>query len=101
MCVFQYSRTAALSIDGKYNSTMRRRDFDALGSTTFDILVVGGGIHGLATAYAAARRGASVALIDKGDFGASTSFNHQHTAHGGLRSLQTGRVGHARESILE
>jgi glycerol-3-phosphate dehydrogenase len=80
---------------------MRRRDFDALGSTTFDVLVVGGGIHGLATAYAAARRGLAVALIDKSDFGAATSFNHQHTAHGGLRSLQTGRLGSARESILE
>jgi glycerol-3-phosphate dehydrogenase len=80
---------------------MRRRDFEALGSTTFDILVVGGGVHGLATAYAAARPGLAVALIDKGDLGASTSFNHQHTAHGGLRSLQTGRLGRARESILE
>src|SRR4051812_21059514 len=80
---------------------MRRRDFDALGSTTFDVLVIGGGIHGLASAYAAARRGLPVALIDESDFGAATSFNHQHTAHGGLRSLQSGRLGYARESILE
>ena len=36
-----------------------------------------------------------------GDFAAATSFNHQRTAHGGLRSLQTGRIGHARESIRE
>jgi glycerol-3-phosphate dehydrogenase len=80
---------------------MQPRDFQALGAETFDVLVVGGGIHGLATAYAAAGRGLRVALVDKGDFGASTSFNHQRTAHGGLRSLQTGRLGHARESILE
>jgi glycerol-3-phosphate dehydrogenase len=80
---------------------VRSRDFNQLADSTFDLLVVGGGIHGLATAYAAARRGLAVALIDKGDFGASTSFNHQHTAHGGLRSLQTGRLGYARESILE
>ena len=80
---------------------MRPRDFQALGSATFDLLVVGGGIHGLATAYAAAGRGLSVALVEAGDFGAATSFNHQRTAHGGLRSLQTGRFGHARESIRE
>src|SRR5262245_10880661 len=80
---------------------MRPRDFQALGSETFDLLVVGGGIHGLATAYAAAGRGLRVALVEAGDFGASTSFNHQRTVHGGLRSLQTGRVGYARESILE
>src|SRR5215471_783590 len=80
---------------------MRPRDFQALGTETFDVIMLGGGIHGLATAHAAAGRGLNVALVEAGDFGASTSFNHQRTAHGGLRSLQTGRLGHARESILE
>jgi len=80
---------------------MRPRDFDALADTTFDVLVVGGGIHGLATALDAAARGLAVALIEAGDFAAATSFNHQRTAHGGLRSLQSGRLGHARESIRE
>ena len=80
---------------------MQPRDFQALGTGDYDLLVVGGGIHGLATAYAAAGRGLRVALVDADDFGASTSFNHQRTAHGGLRSLQTGRLGYARESILE
>ena len=78
---------------------MRPRDFDALSETTYDVLVVGGGIHGLATALEAAARGLTVALVEAGDFGAATSFNHQRTAHGGLRSLQAGRIGHARESI--
>jgi glycerol-3-phosphate dehydrogenase len=80
---------------------MRARDFDALGETTFDVLVVGGGIHGLATALDAAARGLNVALVEAGDFAAATSFNHQRTAHGGLRSLQSGRFDHARESIRE
>jgi glycerol-3-phosphate dehydrogenase len=80
---------------------MRPRDFEALGDTTFDVLVVGGGIHGLATALNASARGLKVALVDAGDFAAATSFNHQRTAHGGLRSLQSGRLGHARDSIRE
>src|SRR5829696_9374707 len=80
---------------------MQPRDFTALGSTTFDVLVVGGGVHGLATALDASARGLTVALIDAEDFAAATSFNHQRTAHGGLRSLQSGRLGHARESIRE
>jgi glycerol-3-phosphate dehydrogenase len=42
-----------------------------------------------------------VALVEAGDFGAATSFNHQRTAHGGLRALQSGRLGQARESIHE
>jgi glycerol-3-phosphate dehydrogenase len=80
---------------------MRAREFDALGDTTFDVLVVGGGIHGLCTALDAAARGLRVALVEAGDFAAATSFNHQRTAHGGLRSLQSGRLDHARESIRE
>ena len=80
---------------------MQPRDFSALSTTTFDVLVVGGGIHGLATALDAAARGLSVALVEAADFAAATSFNHQRTAHGGLRSLQSGRLGHARESIDE
>jgi glycerol-3-phosphate dehydrogenase len=80
---------------------MQRRDFAALGATTYDVLVVGGGIHGLTTALECAARGLAVALVEAGDFAAATSFNHQRTAHGGLRSLQSGRVGHARESIRE
>jgi len=80
---------------------MRRRDVEVLGSTTFDLLIVGGGIHGLMTAYEAAARGMRVALVEAGDFAAATSFNHQRTAHGGLRSLGSGRIGLAREAIRE
>src|SRR5258708_18971004 len=80
---------------------MRTRDFDALGETTFDILVVGGGIHGLAPALDASARGLKVGLVEAGDFAAATSFNHQRTAHGGLRSLQSGRLDRAGESIHE
>ena len=80
---------------------MRAREFEALGSTTWDVLVVGGGIHGLATALDASARWLSVALVEAADFAAATSFNHQRTAHGGLRSLQSGRIGYARESIRE
>jgi glycerol-3-phosphate dehydrogenase len=80
---------------------MRIRDLDRLTSTTYDVLVIGGGIHGLAVAYEAASRGLRAALIEADDFGSGASFNHQKTAHGGLRSLQTGRIGRARQSIRE
>lgn len=80
---------------------MRRRDLDALTSTTFDVLVVGGGIYGLTTAYEAASRGLKVALVEADDFAAATSFNHQRTAHGGLRALQNGRLDLARAAIHE
>lgn len=80
---------------------MRPRDVERLASTAYDVLVIGGGIHGLTCAYDAASRGLRVALVEAGDFGGATSFNHQKTVHGGLRSLQSASLGRARESIRE
>ncbi len=80
---------------------MRPRDPARLASTTYDVLVIGGGIYGLAIAYEAASRGLATALVDAADFGSGASFNHQKTVHGGLRSLQSGSLRLARESILE
>src|SRR5438132_2535320 len=77
------------------------RDIDRLTAQTFDLLVVGGGIYGLAIAYDAAQRGLSVALVERGDFGSGTSFNHLRTIHGGLRYLQHFDVARARESVRE
>ena len=80
---------------------MRPRDLSRLESAEFDLLVIGGGIHGLACAYEAASRGLRVALVDAADLGSGASFNHQKTAHGGLRSLGAGDLRGARESIHE
>jgi glycerol-3-phosphate dehydrogenase len=77
------------------------RDVDQLTARTFDLLVVGGGIYGLAIARDAATRGLAVALIERDDFGSGSSFNHLRTIHGGLRYLQTLDIGRARESIRE
>ncbi|HUR21815.1 MAG TPA: glycerol-3-phosphate dehydrogenase/oxidase [Vicinamibacterales bacterium] len=77
------------------------RDLSKLTADRFDLLVVGGGIHGLFTAYDAAARGLHVALIDRGDIGSGLSFNHQRTIHGGLRALQSMNIGKVREQIRE
>jgi glycerol-3-phosphate dehydrogenase len=77
------------------------RDVDQLSGRTFDVLVVGGGIHGLAIAYDAAQRGASAALVEMNDFGSGASFNHLRTIHGGLRYLPSLDIGRARESVRE
>jgi len=77
------------------------RDPARLTASRFDVLVVGGGIHGLFAAYDAASRGLAVALVDSGDFGGGISFNHQRTLHGGLRALQSGHLRKCREQIHE
>ena len=78
-----------------------QRDLRRLADTRFDVLVVGGGFYGVTTAWDAAQRGLSVAIIDKGDFGAATSFNNLKTLHGGLRSLQALNFTQARLFIRE
>jgi glycerol-3-phosphate dehydrogenase len=80
---------------------LMNRDLDRLTGQTFDLLVVGGGIYGLAIAYDAAQRGLSVALVERNDFGSGASFNHLRTIHGGLRYLQSLDMTRARESIRE
>jgi glycerol-3-phosphate dehydrogenase len=77
------------------------RDLDQLTGTTFDVLVVGGGIYGLTIAHDAAQRGLSVALVERDDFGSGASFNHLRTIHGGLRYLQSLDLRRARESVRE
>ena len=77
------------------------RDLDALTSHTFDLLVVGGGIHGLMAAWDASTRGLHVALIERHDFGGGTSFHHHRTLHGGLRYLQSVNLPRLRQSARE
>jgi glycerol-3-phosphate dehydrogenase len=78
-----------------------RRDLAALAARELDVVVVGGGIHGVAVAWDAAQRGLSVALVEREDFGAGVSWNSMKTIHGGLRYLQTGGLRRLRESARE
>jgi glycerol-3-phosphate dehydrogenase len=77
------------------------RNLPALANTRFDILVVGAGIYGATVAWDAAQRGLSVALIDRGDFGAGTSTNSAKTVHGGVRALQSGNLAELRSFVRE
>ena len=45
-----------------------QRDLRRLADTKFDVIVVGAGFYGVTTAWDAAQRGLSVAIIDKDDF---------------------------------
>src|SRR5690349_4464687 len=59
-----------------------------LGNSTFDLLVIGGGITGCGIARDAALRGFDVALVEKEDLGAGTSSKSSKLVHGGLRYLE-------------
>jgi glycerol-3-phosphate dehydrogenase len=79
----------------------RARALEQLGSRSFDLLVVGGGIVGAGIAAAASRHGLAVALVDRGDFGGATSSASSKLIHGGLRYLRLGDIGLVREAHQE
>src|SRR5215204_4649431 len=78
-----------------------KRNLEILATQTFDVLVIGGGIHGAVAAWDAALRGLSVALIERGDFGCATSQNSLKIIHGGLRYLQDGNLSRIRTMARE
>ena len=78
-----------------------RREPTLLHDTTFDLVVVGGGITGACLAHDATLRGLSVAVVERGDFGSETSAASSKLLHGGIRYLQQGRVDKLRESARE
>jgi glycerol-3-phosphate dehydrogenase len=78
-----------------------KRDFSLLAGKHFDLLVCGGGIYGAWTAYDAALRGLSVAIVEQGDWASATSSASSKLIHGGLRYLETYDFKLVRKAILE
>jgi glycerol-3-phosphate dehydrogenase len=68
---------------------LRATNLDRLDGGTFDVLIVGGGINGAVSAAVLAGRGASVALVDRGDFGAFTSQESSNLVWGGFKYLES------------
>ncbi|MCP5007117.1 MAG: FAD-dependent oxidoreductase, partial [Planctomycetes bacterium] len=76
------------------------RNLNKLSDTTFDLLILGGGIHGAVLFWQAALCGLSVGLIEKDDFAQGTSSNSQKIIHGGLRYLQQLNFHRMRQSVV-
>ncbi|HET9941536.1 MAG TPA: glycerol-3-phosphate dehydrogenase/oxidase [Candidatus Eisenbacteria bacterium] len=66
-----------------------------------DILVIGGGIHGVAVARDATLRGLRVVLVEANDLASGTSSRTSKLVHGGIRYLETGQFGLVREALRE
>ena len=77
----------------KYVNRKRYNTFKHLQETTFDVLVVGGGITGAGIALDAVNRGMHVGLVEMQDFAAGTSSRSTKLVHGGLRYLKQLEVG--------
>ena len=75
--------------------------------SVFDVVIVGGGIHGASLAWTAALNGLRTVLLERDDFASGTSSRSSKMVHGGLRYLelfdfvQVFEGIRARESLFE
>src|SRR6516165_5589415 len=72
-----------------------------LENAQFDVLVIGGGINGVAIARECARAGRRALLVEQHDFAAGTTSRSTRIIHGGLRYLEHGDFAQVRESLRE
>ena len=67
---------------------LRNTALAKLNGGSFDVLIIGGGINGAVSAAVLAGRGATVALVDRGDFGSFTSQESSNLVWGGFKYLE-------------
>ena len=72
---------------------LRRTFIEHQQERIFDTLIIGGGINGAVSAAALSGKGASVALIDRGDFAGETSSHSSNLAWGGIKYLESHEYG--------
>ncbi|ANA83260.1 MULTISPECIES: glycerol-3-phosphate dehydrogenase/oxidase [Paenibacillus] len=76
-----------------FSSLDRKRRFEGIAESTYELIVIGGGITGAGIALDAVTRGMSVLLVEMQDFAAGTSSRSTKLVHGGLRYLKQFEVG--------
>ena len=93
--------SARLQTEGGSAAERRVRAVERLQNETWDLLIIGGGIIGVACALEATLRGAKVALVEREDIAVETSSRSSKLIHGGLRYLEQFRFGLVLEALRE
>ncbi len=89
-------------IDSSALSPERRRSLlGRLDGASFDVVVIGGGVTGAATAMDLASRRRSVLLVERSDLASGTSSRSSKLIHGGLRYLEQFDFPLVREALKE
>lgn len=66
-----------------------------------DVLIIGGGVNGIATFRDLALQGIDVALVERSDFVSGASAASSHMIHGGIRYLENGEFRLVHEAVSE
>jgi len=67
----------------------------------FQVVIIGGGINGVAVARECARAGKRTLLVEQNDFASGVTSRSTRIIHGGLRYLEHGELDLVRESLRE
>src|SRR2546430_17607663 len=67
----------------------------------FHVVIIGGGINGVAVARECARAGRHTLLVEQNDFASGVTSRSTRIIHGGLRYLEHGEKGLVRGSLRE
>ncbi len=73
----------------------------SLESQHFQVVVIGGGINGVAVARECARAGKRTLLVEQNDFASGVTSRSTRIIHGGLRYLEHGEIDLVRKSVRE
>ena len=83
-------------------NTVESARIDALrANPKAQVLIIGGGINGLATFRDLALQGVEVVLVEKNDYCSGASASSSHMIHGGVRYLENGEIRLVKESLQE
>ncbi|MGO3146603.1 MAG: glycerol-3-phosphate dehydrogenase/oxidase [Leucobacter sp.] len=85
----------------KNQQTPRARVASLTGRPSADVLIIGGGINGIATFRELALQGVDVALVERSDFVSGASAASSHMVHGGVRYLENGELRLVKEAVQE
>ncbi|MBD3609536.1 MAG: FAD-dependent oxidoreductase, partial [Gammaproteobacteria bacterium] len=67
----------------------------------YDVVIIGGGIHGVGVAQAAAASGYKTILLEKSALACGSSSKSSKLIHGGLRYLETMQLSLVHECLYE
>src|ERR1022692_1339674 len=67
----------------------------------FHVVIIGGGINGVAVARECARAGKRTLLVEQNDLASGVTSRSTRIIHGGLRYLEHGELGLVRESVRD
>jgi len=72
-----------------------------MGNKYYDVIIIGGGIHGVGVAQAVAAAGHSALVLEQGTLACGTSSRSSKLIHGGLRYLEGMQLSLVRECLRE